>query len=65
MLLFEKELEHDAELVQVKDVAAFECDGGVQTCEQALYCAEFKILSRMLRSSYSDMCGVNVMVLIC
>ena len=34
MLLFEKELEHDAELAQVKNIAAIECNSGMQTCKQ-------------------------------
>ena len=33
MLLFEKELEHDAELAQVKNTAAIESQSGVQTCK--------------------------------
>ena len=50
MLLFEKELEHDAELAQVKGIAAFECDSGdLQTR-----------LPSLLSSSNSDMRGFNV-----
>ena len=46
MLLFEKQLEHDAELAQVKGVAAFECESGLQTCKQGF----------LLSSSYSPDC---------
>ena len=37
MLLFEKELEHDAELAQVKGIAAAACDGGVQTRKRGFH----------------------------